>query len=792
MHVRLAPARPVVLAIVLAVLIGAATSCAQRDPAPAASDDSANSALTPSRKGAATVEQVLNSGTDLWGEAALRQPGGPSFASFADLLEPMRYSDAPFRHYPLALGAPHSPIKARLISNGSAINALARQRNWNGETGTPVTMRVGRDLAVFGDDLARLDGPKLDKGYYPIVQLRYSHDRYTYDQEVFVPTDEEASQHGVAYVRFTVADGPEGSRRPGDTGTGKVEAQIEGYVVHKVADGIVRDNEGKIVAPFEPGKWWYTPARGTLITELEPGESSVLAIYTKPTESAEAITPAMYDAKRKACIATWDKILARGVNIVTPEPRVNNAWRATVIANYMMLNGDEMRYSHGNQYDKLYIAEPADTTRALALLGQTETAREAIPPIMNYTRKGLEYHQAALKLQMLAHYYFLTRDAEFVRSMRVISDEGRKPGWQTELNLLLTGREEKSGLFPPEQYAGDITDKVYSLNSNANGWRGLRDMSLVLAEIGETALAERAAASATAFRKAVIAALDKSIDRSVDPPFIPLALFGAEKPYDMIFNHRLASYWNIMTKYVLTSGLFPVDSDYADMLIDYSQQRGALCMGMNRTSVNLDTWWVDKRGINDLYGMRYALALLERDEPDRALVSFYGKLAHGFTRDTFVGGEGASIVPMYPDGRQFYLPPNSAANASFQQQLRYLLVQDFDTADDDGRADTLRLLFATPRKWLADGKEIRVERAPTQFGEVSAHVRSRLNAGEVTADLKLPERTPARTFLRLRLPDGWRVASAEANGHKLDVNGETISLAPVRGQVKLRATVSKN
>ena len=72
------------------------------------------------------------------------------------------------------------------------------------------------------------------------------------------------------------------------------------------------------------------------------------------------------------------------------------------------------------------------------------------------------------------------------------------------------------------------------------------------------------------------------------------------------------------------------------------------------------------------------------------------------------------------------LPPNSTANASFLQQLRYLLVQDYDT-DDDGRADTLRLCFATPRRWLEDGQEIVVERAPTQFGDVSIPrpVRSR-------------------------------------------------------------------
>ena len=41
--------------------------------------------------------------------------------------------------------------------------------------------------------------------------------------------------------------------------------------------------------------------------------------------------------------------------------------------------------------------------------------------------------------------------------------------------------------------------------------------------------------------------------------------------------------------------------------------------------------------------------------------------------------------------------------------LRYLLVQDYDL-DDDGRAETLRLCFATPRRWLEDGKQIDVER----------------------------------------------------------------------------------
>src|SRR5262249_35356010 len=152
-----------------------------------------------------------------------------------------------------------------------------------------------------------------------------------------------------------------------------------------------------------------------------------------------------------------------------------------------------------------------------------------------------------------------------------------------------------------------------------------------------------------------------------------------------------------------------------------------------------------------LYGMRYVLTLLQRDEPDRALVSFYGKLAQGMARGTFIGCEGSSIRSVDQYGRQMYLPPNSAGNANYLQQLRYLLVQDYDL-NDDGRPETLRLLFATPRAWLADGKEIRVERAPTAFGEVSVHAKSEIGNDRVTVEVDAPARAAEKMLLRLRLP----------------------------------------
>src|SRR5438552_17337667 len=86
-------------------------------------------------RGQFTPQQIIASKTDLLGEAALRQPGGPSFEFFADKLPPLRYVDALYKHYPIVLAAPRSLVKGKVLSNGGIINPLARHYQWIGEAG---------------------------------------------------------------------------------------------------------------------------------------------------------------------------------------------------------------------------------------------------------------------------------------------------------------------------------------------------------------------------------------------------------------------------------------------------------------------------------------------------------------------------------------------------------------------------------------------------------------------------------------------------------------------------------
>jgi hypothetical protein len=716
-----------------------------------------------------TPQQIIESKTDLLGEAALKESGGPSFEFFADKLPPLRYVDARFKHYPIVLAAPRSLVKGKITSNGSIINPLGRRYQWVGEAGMPWYLTLGSRHVPFGDDLAKLKGPHYADGYLPIVQLEYAGEDGTYREEFFAATDPELAAAGAIFVRL---DFPGADR-------GRIDVEMEsgnelltgGAKLHAVFDAA-----NKVRLAYDDNFEWRA-ARSCLMSKEKHAASAYIVVFTTPADKSIVVKASerAYKLHRAECAKIWNDFLVAGTRVRVPEPYVNNAWRSLLIGTQMIYSGDQLNYSAGNQYARKYAHESGETMRSLLLWGHDRDAADAIPPIFRYRRKNIEFHDGAYKLEGLAHYYFVTRNAELVRKTRDL--------WQREVDAIVKSRDAVTGLLPREKYCSDIDTPVVSVVANANCWRGLRDMGLVLDDLDAAKEAQKLAKIAAEFRNDIVAAIAKSIDRSVDPPFVPIAL-GEETAHDPITGTRLGSYWNLVMPQLLFSGIFPADSKMAGDILRYVQTRGGLCMGMIRCQ-SMRGAWVNVQNIDDLYTTRYVQALLERDEPDRALVTFYGKLAQGMTRDTFIDGEASSIEPFDEFGRQMGLPPNSAANAHFLLMLRYMLVQDYDT-NEDGRADTLRLCFATPRRWLQDGKEIVVERAPTLFGDVSLTIKSDLKNKRVAAEIDLPQRAAKKNvFLRLRLPEGKQIASANVPS----VGPETLDLTGKKGHCRVEASV---
>jgi hypothetical protein len=269
----------------------------------------------------------------------------------------------------------------------------------------------------------------------------------------------------------------------------------------------------------------------------------------------------------------------------------------------------------------------------------------------------------------------------------------------------------------------------------------------------------------------------RSQDR--DAKFVPVALLAGEKPHDPLTATRTGSYYDLIIPYVLGSGVFGPGDERETWIIDYLRTHGGLAMGMIRSTPHQGQF-NNEPGVNVLYGLRYNLTLLRRGDRDHALVAFYGQLAQGMTRDTFIGGEGSRFFHGDKHGRSFYLPPNSASNATFLTTLRHLMVQDWDL-DDDGKPETLRLCDAVPPRWLRDRETLRVEKAPSAFGEVSFSVESHVKAGDVLVEVQAPPRPVPKWTLRLPDPAGYTITGVwigkdelkrDADG-RVDLTGRT-------------------
>ena len=594
-----------------------------------------------------SVDEIIAARTDILGDAAIRQPGGPSYEYFVEAMPPLRYVNTDFRHYPIVLAAPGNGCKARLVSNGSAVNAKAGTSTWR-DDGFPVSFFVGQKETAFGGDLEKLDGPRLAEGYLPIVGMNYREGDATYWQEVFVSVAPALADHGVMFVRFSLAAGQEG----------KVTAKLTPPEPLHLVGRELRDSSDKVFVAIGPN-WQWDAAKQTLAAKITPNVGAVLAVCTAVIPKSPAgsldLSSNGYDKQRAWCVSAWQELLCRGATLEVPETVVNNAWRAVLAANFMIITGATVNYSAGNVYLHEYITEGSRTVGAFAQFGFTRESQPMILSLLDHSIPKHKYAVTGWKLRTLAHYYWLTRDAEFIRA--------NHHRWEPLVKLIVDDLDPKTGLTPKDYYASDIPKPVWNLKTNANCWRGLYNMAAMLREMGEPnpQLEERT----KQYRQAIFAAVDKSVHRNFDPPFVPNALLDdVEKPYEALTASSTGSYWCLVANDMLGTGVFGAQPQKAAWILDTLKRRGGVCMGMLRFDQH-SKLFANERGVDDNYTTGYALHLLEHDDVERALVCFYGKLAQGFTRDTFVGGEGTSLDPLDKFGRPMYLPPCSAGNAFF-------------------------------------------------------------------------------------------------------------------------------
>jgi hypothetical protein len=175
-------------------------------------------------------------------------------------------------------------------------------------------------------------------------------------------------------------------------------------------------------------------------------------------------------------------------------------------------------------------------------------------------------------------------------------------------------------------------------------------------------------------------------------------------------------------------------SDLADFLLNDHED-----------NLFLNGWGMANEPAYNQQGYAYLFA----DNPKAAIRTFYSMMACAFSHTVY------EAVEHRWGANQYFCPPST--DAAWFELYRNMLIREAD----DG---ALLLLQATPRVWLADGKKISIQRAPTCFGPVDLNVESHAAQGFIAAEVHLsPERPPTALQIRFRHPEGKPLRSVTVN-----------------------------
>jgi hypothetical protein len=173
------------------------------------------------------------------------------------------------------------------------------------------------------------------------------------------------------------------------------------------------------------------------------------------------------------------------------------------------------------------------------------------------------------------------------------------------------------------------------------------------------------------------------------------------------------------------------------------------------------------RNLHHSLGFRVWQTELLRGQQADVVRGLYDSLAH--TTSTHGGFE--SGVRVYGSrATDDNMAPHGWFAAEYVALLRNMLVRE------EGRG--IVLMSALPPTWLEPGKQLRVARAPTTFGDVTFSLSATRRGATLAWRADVPPGTP----IRWPLPDGAREASAPG----LDRDSRTIELPGPRGSLDVR------
>ncbi|MFA5816679.1 MAG: hypothetical protein WC865_13785 [Bacteroidales bacterium] len=453
---------------------------------------------------------------------------------------------------------------------------------------------------------------------------------------------------------------------------------------------------------------------------LSPGETLEEAARFAffPVKEPLAIQSADYKTWFTRTIDYWHGMKQSIASIEVPEKKATDALKTAHVCQMIANDLGEVRGGEGF-YDEFYIRDGAYQVMELEEAGMWDAAKKSIELYLPRQREDGRFESQAGQfdangqaLWVLWQYYKMSADKAFLE--RVYPSMRKSVDWTIKTLKETQNDPEFPGLLPKALADGEYlwAGKNHIVGYDFWNLRGMLVTADAARLLGKTDEATELMKQADQYRTAVDAAMKKN-GLGHFPPSWELA----------------GTHWG-NTETLWPTPIYPKTDPRVSGLIDFLRKdfSGGYVEGTIR-------WMGLPDVIHPYMGAYTTMADLSLGNDERVVQDFYWYLLHSTAAHAFP--EGIFYKKQTAWGTTI---PHVTGACNYAIMLRHMLVHE--------EGNELHLLKAVPDWWLADGEQIRIEKLPTWFGNVSLIVTGTAKGVEVKFDGPMREK-PARIVLHL-------------------------------------------
>jgi hypothetical protein len=421
----------------------------------------------------------------------------------------------------------------------------------------------------------------------------------------------------------------------------------------------------------------------------------------------------------------WKGVMSKATRIRVPSDKATQAFLASLV--YQLIASDHGEVHPGEGfYDEFYIRDGAYQVMQLEEAGLTDVARKATDSFLSHQRPDGRFESQKDQFDAngqacwaLWQFYKITGDEQWLT--KVYHQMRRAADWVMEARRQNPADSPFSGLLPNAPADGEnLWDgKYHIVGYDLWNLRALLCTADAARILGRNAESKKLLEEAELYRKAIDAAC-KETGLDYFPPSW----------------EKAGTHWG-NTETLWPTELFEPNDSRVTSLINHVRENfnGGFIEGTIQ-------WAGQAKAIHPYMSAYTTMACLVRSEHEQVVEDFYWYLLHSTATHAFPEG-------VYYEPRTAWSDtiPHALGASNYAIMLRHMLVHE--------QGDELHLLKAVPDWWLAEGNEIRIERAPTHFGTMNLTVTGTKTGVNVEFDPP-NRRMPKRIFIylpRSRQPD---------------------------------------